>query len=423
MTRPVRPTALHRLLLGLVAVAVLLAVVPPAPAAAATDRLPDLRVASITDLRLVASGGRRLLRFTGMMWNNGTGPMEVRANRPSSASSAWAVDQIVYNSAGGFRRIRTTAGMQYAGDGHDHWHVRRMLTYHLWGATGTLRTSKIGFCFFDTNLLSPSLPGSPSHRVYTESMCGRRASTSTRNGISVGWGDKYPWNFALQWIDVTGLPAGTYTLRSAVDLYKAFTERSETNNCAWARIRIPASGSTVSVVDRGQTCVNDQSGSPYAADIAWAREAGISSGCDADMFCTNNPLTRGLTATFVARAFAYPAATLDYFTDDGNSAYEADINRIAEAGIAPRCAPGKYCPDKPMTRGLIAYVLDKALDLPEATQDYFDDDAGSNVEGSINRLAEAGITTGCGVRRYCPSSSVTRGQLMRLLHRSLVPAP
>jgi hypothetical protein len=422
MTRPGHLTALRRLVLGTVAGAILLAVIPPAPAAAATDRLPDLRVASITDLRLVVSGGRRLLRFTGLMWNNGIGPMEVRANRPSATSSAWTVDQIVYNSAGGLRRIRTTAGMQYAGDGHDHWHVRRMLTYHLWGATGTLRTSKVGFCFFDTNLMKPSLSGSPSHRVYTESMCGRRASTNTRNGISVGWGDKYPWTFAFQWVDVTGLPAGTYTLRSAVDLYKAFTERSETNNCAWARIRIPASGSTVSVVERGQTCVNDRSGT-FAADIAWAGSAGISSGCDADMFCTNNPVTRGLTATFVARAFALPAATSDYFTDDGASPYEADINRLAEAGAAPRCAEGKFCPDKLATRAIAAYILDKALGLPEATQDYFDDDDGSSVEGAINRLAEAGITTGCGVRRYCPASSVTRGQLMRLLHRSLTPAP
>ena len=84
---------------------------------------------------------------------------------------------------------------------------------------------------------------------------------------------------------------------------------------------------------------------------------------------------------------------------------------------------GPLLPDWVLTRAIAAYVLDKALGLPEATQDYFDDDEGSSVEGAINRLAEAGITTGCGVRRYCPAGSVTRGQLMRLLHRSLAPAP
>ena len=419
-----RPTRLRRVALAVALCAVVLALlVPAAPVAAATDRLPDLRVAPITDLRLAASNGRRLLRFTGLMWNNGTGAMETRANRASSTTSAWKVDQIVYQTGGTYRRIRTTASMQYAGDGHDHWHVGRMLTYHLWGSTGTLRSSKVGFCFFDTNLMSPSLPGSPSVGVYKESMCGRRTSTSTRNGISVGWGDKYPANFAFQWIDVTGLPAGTYTLRSAVDLYKSFLERYETNNCAWARIRIPASGSAVTVLARGQTCINDWSTSSFADDIAWARTAKVSTGCDADMFCTNNPVTRGLSATFVARAFALPPATSDYFTDDGTSPYQADINRLAEAGASPRCAAGKFCPDKPMTRSLIAYVLDKLLDLPEATQDYFDDDAGSGIEPAINRLAEAGIATGCGVRRYCPTGSVTRGQLMRLLHRSVAPAP
>jgi len=425
-TRPTlrRRVGLRRVALVIALCAVVLALlVPAAPVAAATDRLPDLRVAPITDIRLAASNGRRLLRFTGLMWNNGTGPMETRANRPSTTTAAWKVDQIVYQTGGGYRRIRTPASMQYAGDGHDHWHVAKMLTYHLWGSTGTLRSSKVGFCFFDTNLMSPSLPGSPSAGVYKESMCGRRASTSTRNGISVGWGDKYPANFAFQWVDVTGLPAGTYTLRSAVDLYKAFLEKSDTNNCAWARIKIPASGSTVTVLARGQTCVNDWSTSSFSADIAWAKTAKVSTGCDADMFCTNNLVTRGLMATFVARAFGLPAATSDYFTDDGTSPYEADINRLAEAGAAPRCGEGIYCPTRALTRAIAAYVLDKALGLPEATQDYFDDDEGSSVEGAINRLAEAGITTGCGVRRYCPADHVSRGQLMRLLHRSLAPAP
>ena len=422
MTPPERTRIPRRLVLGMALLGLLGGLVPVPVASAATDRLPDLRVAPISDFHLVTSGGRRLLRFTGLMWNNGAGPLEVRSNRTSSSSSKWIVDQIVYDSLGDFRRIRTAAGLQYAGDGHDHWHVRSMLTYHLWGTTtATLRSSKIGFCFFDTNLMSASLARSPSHRIYLESSCGKKASTSARNGISVGWGDKYPWDFAYQWIDVTGLPAGVYTLRSAVDLYGYFAERSETNNCAWARIRIAATGSAVTVVARGQTCINDTTGSPYAADIAWARETGISSGCDADMFCTNGPVSRGLAARFVARAFDYPAATTDAFTDDDASPYEADIDRIAEAGIATRCAVGRYCPDKTLTRGVAAYMLARALHLPPATQDYFDDDAGSILEGPINQLAEAGLVTGCSVRRYCPAGAVTRGQLISMLHHSLVP--
>ncbi len=249
-----RKRAARRLLIVVALTAMWSAGAPVAPVAAVSDRLPDLRVANISGFHIVKSGGRRLLRFNGIMWNKGDGPFEVRANRPSSSSSAWDVDQIVYRSNGRHRRIETTARMKYAGDGHDHWHVRRMLTYHLWGARGTLRSSKVGFCFFDTNLINGSLARSPARPVYLESMCGRRASIRTRNGISVGWGDKYAWNFAFQWIDITGLPGGIYTLRSAVDLYGQFTEKSETNNCAYARIRIGSSGSTLTVLGRGQSC-------------------------------------------------------------------------------------------------------------------------------------------------------------------------
>jgi hypothetical protein len=38
-------------------------------------------------------------------------------------------------------------------------------------------------------------------------------------------------------------------------------------------------------------------------------------------------------ASFLARALNLPAATADFFTDDAGSIHEADINRIAEAGI------------------------------------------------------------------------------------------
>ena len=350
----------RRFVLAFGLVAILGTLLPVAPVAAATDRLPDLRAAYIKDLRIVRSDGRRLLRFTGVMYNTGAGPLDIRARR-ADRSSPWDIDQIIYNTDGGSRRVQTAASLRYAGDGHDHWHVRRMMTYHLWGASGTARDAKIGFCFFDTNRLYPSLARSPSRAVYLESMCGRRASLSTRNGISVGWADKYPWNFAFQWIDITGMPGGTYTLRVAVDLFGYFTEQSDTNNCAWATVRFGSSGSTVTVLDRGKQCINDSETSPYAADIAWAREAGVSSGCGGDMFCTNNAMTRAEAAGFISRAFQYPAATRDYFTDDSGDANEPYINRIAEAGLTHGCSTGKYCPGKRTTQGQVARLLSRAL--------------------------------------------------------------
>jgi hypothetical protein len=49
----------------------------------------------------------------------------------------------------------------------------------------------------------------------------------------------------------------------------------------------------------------------------------------------------------------------------------------------------------------------------------FHDDDRNGHEGDINRIAQAGITGGCGLGRYCPSMVVTRGQMAAFLHRSL----
>ena len=79
-------------------------------------------------------------------------------------------------------------------------------------------------------------------RKYQQSGCGKRGSLHTTNGISVGWGDLYPAKFAYQWIDITGLPAGTYTIRASVDLYGKFLESNETNNCTWAKDLVQGHG-------------------------------------------------------------------------------------------------------------------------------------------------------------------------------------
>ena len=69
----------------------------------------------------------------------------------------------------------------------------------------------------------------------------------------------------------------------------------------------------------------------------------------------------------------------------------------------------------------MAAFLSRSLDLPPTPTDFFIDDDGSIFEGDINRLAAAGITKGCNPPindRYCPDSTVTRGQMAAFLHRA-----
>jgi hypothetical protein len=75
--------------------------------------------------------------------------------------------------------------------------------------------------------------------VYTT--CG-----TAEQGLSVGWGDTYPYYLAGQSIDVTGLPDGEYTLTIEADPKERIFESNEGDNTN--SIVVQLSGGTVSVV-------------------------------------------------------------------------------------------------------------------------------------------------------------------------------
>jgi hypothetical protein len=164
----------------------------------------------------------------------------------------------------------------------------------------------------------------------------------------------------------------------------------------------------------------DVSSSPFREDIRWIGTSGITKGCtpDGERYCEGAVVTRGQMASFLARALALPAATRDFFDDDETSVHEADINRVAQAHIATGCGAGRFCPERAVTREQMASFLARARGLPAANRDYFTDDERSVHEADINRLAAAGIASGCGDGRYCPTQTVTRGQMAAFLRRA-----
>ena len=248
------------IVLALLLVAFALQALLPNPVlAAAGDRLPNLKMLPLDDWRIQNVDGRRLLRFTTIMVNRGPGAFEVRGHRTPS-QNRMAIDQVIFNEAGGSRRRSTSAVGRYAGDGHDHWHVQRIMTYELYRVDNpaTVRGgAKTGFCFLDTTAWRLSLPYARQSPYYQESWCGTRSTLTNRVGISVGWGDRYPWDFAFQWIDITGLPSGRYIVRSTVDISNHYRETNNFDNCTWARVRIPPSGNNVTVLDSGNDCGRD----------------------------------------------------------------------------------------------------------------------------------------------------------------------
>jgi hypothetical protein len=215
---------------ALLVLLLLLASTPPARAA--SDLLPDLAMAPLRDVRVQSAGGRQLLRFTAEIVNLGAGPFELTGTRPSTADPLiTTVTQRVLDDAGGARTVGTPAVMEFAGDGHSHWHVRDLERYELLPLDGpdTLGLgAKQGFCFFDNNRYQPGLPGHPSSPVYLE--CGGPADTSVTMGLSVGWGDVYGWDLPGQFIDITGLPPGAYRLRAVANPEGWFEEQRRDNN-------------------------------------------------------------------------------------------------------------------------------------------------------------------------------------------------
>jgi spore germination protein YaaH len=166
---------------------------------------------------------------------------------------------------------------------------------------------------------------------------------------------------------------------------------------------------------------NDIDDSPFWQEIVWLSETGITTGCGNGRFCPTATVRRGEMASFLVRALDLEPATGDHFTDDGSSIHEDSINRLAEAGITVGCGPGRFCPNGTVRRDEMASFLARALDLPDPVTDHFTDDGGNVHQSNINRLADAGIASGCTTTRYCPSGVVSREQMAAFLQRALTP--
>jgi S-layer homology domain len=163
---------------------------------------------------------------------------------------------------------------------------------------------------------------------------------------------------------------------------------------------------------------SDVAGSPFAADIHWLAASGITGGCGGGRFCPGQAVTREQMASFLARALGLADTGTDFFADDEASVHEANINRLAASRITGGCTATRFCPLQAVTRAEMASFLVRALRLPPSNGDSFSDDARSIHQANINALAASGITGGCGAGRFCPNSSVTRGQMAAFLHRA-----
>lgn len=224
-------------------------------AASGADLLPDQAMTSLRSFHVDTTTipGHTLLRFTTESVNIGAGPLELRGSRPNTSTPTMSVVQRIYNGNGGFRSVSVPSFMFWAGDGHNHWHVNDFMSTELVRTDNGVKVgnfAKQGFCLTDSNAVKLSLPGAPNSKVYKGCVMGGQTSLAVKMGISVGWGDRYGYKLAFQWIDITGLTPGRYKLNATVDAQNYYLESDETNNTTWTILRLNGNN-TVTVIQQG----------------------------------------------------------------------------------------------------------------------------------------------------------------------------
>jgi hypothetical protein len=169
----------------------------------------------------------------------------------------------------------------------------------------------------------------------------------------------------------------------------------------------------------------DDDASVHQTDIETIASTAVTRGCNPPLdteFCPTDPVTRGQMASFLVRALDLAPADDTPFTDTAGTVYAADIAALAQAGITTGCAADRYCPEDPVTRAQMASLLVRAFDQEPSDDTPFTDTAGSVHVADIAALAQAGITLGCTATEYCPDDPVTRAQMASFLVRALANA-
>ncbi|HEV8232622.1 MAG TPA: lysyl oxidase family protein [Thermoanaerobaculia bacterium] len=212
--------------------------------------LPDLAMLQPNEFHLeLGSGGVRLLRFSTSIVNLGPGRFDVYGSEPDPADSTklTRVTQRLEQD-GVWVEHPTAATMFYSGDGHNHWHVFGLQDWKLaFQATPNDRiasAAKTGFCFWDNVNLSNA------DKYYTGFReCHLQSDGTVPMGLSVNWGDKYPWSIAFQYIDISTLPYGNYCLTVTADPRGEFVEARTDNNSVRTLIAIQPDAVTVLAPD------------------------------------------------------------------------------------------------------------------------------------------------------------------------------
>jgi len=159
---------------------------------------------------------------------------------------------------------------------------------------------------------------------------------------------------------------------------------------------------------------------PFVSTLA---RNGVTGGCGGGNYCPDSPVTRAQMAVFLlvskeGTGYAPPPCVTPKFGDvPCSNPFAAWINELATRGITGGCGGGNYCPNSAVSREQMAVFLLLTKEPPGytpppcTTPTFGDVPCSSPYAKWIYELVARGITGGCGSGNYCPTSSVTRGQM------------
>lgn len=158
----------------------------------------------------------------------------------------------------------------------------------------------------------------------------------------------------------------------------------------------------------------------YAYDeIHYLANNNIVGGVGHGRFDPTAPLTRAQAATMLTRALGTSTnAPNPGFKDVSTTHYfYSGIASAVESGFFVKA--DNFYPERTLTRGEMAAILDRAFDFPQAVGSHPFTDASGIFEYNITNVYEAGVTSGVTPTTFAPRNTIDRGQFAAFLARSL----
>lgn len=165
---------------------------------------------------------------------------------------------------------------------------------------------------------------------------------------------------------------------------------------------------------------------PHFEGISSLYTAGVLHGYSDGTFKPSQAVTRGQVAKILVNAFGLATADTasvekQNFKDlnKSNEYYNA-IKKLTAAGVVKGYDDHTFRPSETVTRGQIAVMIARALDLDaKGKSPFVDVPEGSSYANAVTALYEAGISTGVSATEYGVNEKVTRGQLATLIVNTL----